>query len=295
MLETTKRLGLLLAPEIVQWDTPLFGGPPNTPVLQKRICFTELEMAELPMHTKTFGPFSYEFDIDTLRRLGALPVIYMPQTPSEDYHLGVIGSFVVSHMKVIDHVLGILRDVEQCLLDKELSEDCVVTLNNVDDHGRTMYEYKIPCQALIDLVKFLGFRNPSFSALTGVTSIVESLFYPTDNEHVGERLGFYRQREWRISGGYSVNGLPRGRFLQDDEKQSVIHTNPIFWEEKITHKDRKKTSIDKTVRRIDDAEVLCIPAPNELFRMMKRLIVPREMELSAQRLLGDVVEVATLT
>lgn len=64
---------------------------------------------------------------------------------------------------------------------------------------------------------------------------------------------------------------------------------------KIAYKDRKKTSVDKTVRRIDDAEVLCIPGPNELFRMMKRLIVPREMEVSAQRLLGDVVEVATLT
>lgn len=58
-------------------------------------------------------------------------------------YLGVIGSFVVSHMRVVDHVLGTLRDVEQCLLDKELREDCVVSLNNVDDHGRTMGEDRL--------------------------------------------------------------------------------------------------------------------------------------------------------
>ena len=244
MLKATRRLGLVLASEVVHWDTPLFGGPPITDVLQKRICFTELEMEELAAHSCTFGPFAYEFDIDTLRRLGALPVVYMPQTPLGDNKLGAVGPFIVSHMKVIAQLLGTLRKVEQSLMDKAVSKDCVVTLNNVDDQGNTVSEYKIPCSALIDLISFLRFRNPKFPALTGATSIVESLFYPAGNEHVRDRLGYYRQREWRITGGgggggggYSVNGQPRGRLLQDDEKEEVIRTNPRFWERKITYKD----------------------------------------------------------
>ncbi len=295
MLNTTRRLGLVLAPEVVQWDTPLFGGPPITDVLQKRICFTELEMEELAAHSSTFGPFAYEFDIDVLRRLGALPVVYMPQTPPGDNPLGVVGPFIVSHMKVIDRLLGILRNFEQDLMDKAVSKDCVITLNNVDNKGKPVSQYKIPCSALIDLISFLRFGNPQFSAMMGATSIVESLFYPADNEHVGDPLGYYRQREWRITGGYSVNNQPRGRLLQDHEKRDVIRTNPEFWEGKITYKDRRTPSVEKTVRRIDDAEVLCIPGPDDLFQMMKRLIVPEEMEGEAQRLLGDVVKVATLT
>ena len=254
MLETTKRLGLVLAPEVVQWHTPLFGGPPITHVRQKRICFTELEMAELPTHSTTFGPFSYEFEIDRLRRMGALPVVYMAQTPQEDHHLGVVGSFVVSHMKAIDHVLGTLRTFEQILLDKAVSEGCFVTLKNVDDQQGTVDEYKIPCTALTDLVRFLRFRNPTFSALTGATSIVQSLFYPTDNEHDGDVLGYYRQREWRITGGYSVNDQLRGRLLEDHEKQELIRTNPRFWEGEIAYKDGVPSSADKTARRIDEAE-----------------------------------------
>jgi hypothetical protein len=85
ILRTIKELGLVLAPEIVRWSQPTISGTPRLVTYrQQRLCFTELQRSELPEHGKRFGPFSLQFSINTLRRLGALPVIYLPQNVKGD-------------------------------------------------------------------------------------------------------------------------------------------------------------------------------------------------------------------
>jgi hypothetical protein len=80
ILRTIREIGLVLAPEILVWKQALANGEYRTIInRQHRICFTELSRDEIAQHGLKFGPFSLEFDIDTLRRVGALPVIYMPQ------------------------------------------------------------------------------------------------------------------------------------------------------------------------------------------------------------------------
>jgi len=81
ILTTIRDLGLVLMPEIIEWNQPSAdGAPPRVfPVLQKRVCFTELNSDELPQHTEKFGQFALEFDTNTLRSLGAIPVFYIPQ------------------------------------------------------------------------------------------------------------------------------------------------------------------------------------------------------------------------
>ena len=80
ILKSIQKIGLVLAPELVEWKQVLVdGNTRSTIVRQNRISFTELSSGEIGEHGEKFGPFSLEFEIETLRRLGALPVIYMPQ------------------------------------------------------------------------------------------------------------------------------------------------------------------------------------------------------------------------
>jgi hypothetical protein len=65
-------------------------------VLKKRICFTELSPGELAGHAEKFGHFSLEFEIETVRRLGAMPVFYVPQPTSEATDGSLIGSALVA-------------------------------------------------------------------------------------------------------------------------------------------------------------------------------------------------------
>ena len=70
---------------LIEWNQPSLGGtPPRVfPVIQKRVCFTELGPLELPQHAEKFGHFALEFEIDAVRRLGAVPVFYVPQPTGE--------------------------------------------------------------------------------------------------------------------------------------------------------------------------------------------------------------------
>jgi len=59
ILRSIRRTGLILAPEVVEWTTPVsLGSPSPFRVLQERVCFTALLADELPAHSLRFGPYS---------------------------------------------------------------------------------------------------------------------------------------------------------------------------------------------------------------------------------------------
>src|SRR6266404_4131274 len=74
--ESMSQNGLLLTPE--NYDLPVLGNDGITldsfTAVQRRMCFTELEPELLPQHGEFFGPFALAYEIQDLRRLGALPV-----------------------------------------------------------------------------------------------------------------------------------------------------------------------------------------------------------------------------
>jgi hypothetical protein len=97
VLTAIRDFGLVLTPQFIEWTQPNIDAPPRTlPVLQKRVCFTELSPTELPGHAEKFGHFSLEFEIDTVRRLGAMPVFYVPQPTSEATDGSLVGSALVA-------------------------------------------------------------------------------------------------------------------------------------------------------------------------------------------------------
>ena len=158
ILQSMRKLGLILAPEVVEWHTPVsLGTPEPIQVPQRRICFTELSPQELWEHSKFFGPFALEFETRTLRRFGALPVIYMPQALSERDHLALLGPFVVGHLNQIHSTLGKLHQLDQ--LDNPayirqncgpnlIADDYMITLKNHDESQRTVQEFQVPMKVM---------------------------------------------------------------------------------------------------------------------------------------------------
>jgi hypothetical protein len=303
ILRSINEIGIVLAPEIVRWETPVSIGSPS-PILvpQTRISFTELSEAELPAHAKTFGPFALEFEIEDLRREGALPVIYMPQPRGPEDILALLGAILVSHLGHVKytveqlHQLSQLSDPEQALKmglpgsehATSVNPDYTIHLQNSGDNNEIVQGAEIPAKTIRQMLSYIGFRNAPFDAMIGVLSLTQSLFYPTDNEHIDEALAYYRQREWRITAGFNINNKPRARALTADEKTAIAAIDPQFW-------TREDTVEGKQVRRIDRALVLHQFLEKSPVSSISRVLVPEEAIDEAKALFGDRATVLSLT
>ena len=293
ILCSIQRNGLILAPEVVEWTAPVsLGSRSPSRVLQQRVCFTELRRDELAAHLHHFGPYAIEFDITALRRAGAMPVVYMPQALSKDDHLALIGPFVVSHL---GHIRGLVRSLDELKQSTDPSHtkelysqervagDVMVTLRNPDEQGRIIQESKVPMTSVRDVLSFIGFENAPFPAMLGALSIVQSLFYPTDNERLDEPvLAYYRQREWRITADYCVNDQPRGASLPPHEQERLLQADRHFW-------NREMQFEDQEFRRVDKAVSLALPPPEDVRSMITRILVPAEVVPRAKQLFADVL------
>ena len=288
ILQSMQNLRIVLAPEVVEWHTPVsLGTPSPIQILQRRICFTELSSQELKEHSTRFGPFALEFETTALRRIGALPVIYMPQALSEQDHLALLGPFVVGHLGQIRGTLEKLNQLDQyndpaylaSIGANVMAEDCIVDLRNGDESRGIVQEFQVPWKMIKDFLSYIGFETAPFNAMIGATSIAQAMFYPTDDDHHDQELGYYRQREWRITADYYLNGCPRGRSLHDKEKELLLELDQLFW--------RRNTHSSKPIPRVDDALVLVQPGPAELIDKVARIIVPDNFAIQARQEFGD--------
>ena len=228
ILRNVKELGLVIAPEIVEWKQPLVDGSHRiTRLRQKRISFTELARSQIAEHGIKFGPFSLEFKIDVLRRMGALPVIYMPQSLKASGDLSTLGAMVVTQLgdvkytitqlqhlsQITDPAWALAQVVAQGLVATHVAPDYTINLRNTGDKGDVVVEKTVPGRMVRDVIEYIGFKNAPFDLMLGVLSLVQTLFYPTDDDLHDDLLSYYRQREWRIAGGFLFNGVAHGRSL----------------------------------------------------------------------------------
>ena len=273
-------VGLVLAPETVAWRLPQVDGTDREIVVEScRICFTELTEAELPAHSERFGAFALEFQIDTLRRMGALPVIYMPQAVRADRGPSSVGSMIVAMMSHARYLLGQLENLRRNT-DLEwvtanyggvtgIQDDAVFNLNNTDDSGAIADAYQVPIRAVRDLLAFIGYKNAPFDLLFNTLGFVENLFYPTDDQVHDEVLAYYRQREWRLTPGLTVDGSTLGRELTEEEKIKVLATSSDFWSREIKRGEAM-------VRRVDAARVIDRIGGRPVHEQISSIIVPDE-------------------
>ena len=103
--------GLLLAPE--NFEIPLLNDQgaqiDHLKVLQCRICFTELQPSEIENHSKVFGPYSLAFEIDDLRRIGGLPVHYVPMPHGT--HLYGLASQIMAGVADATRIIAMLSKI----------------------------------------------------------------------------------------------------------------------------------------------------------------------------------------
>jgi hypothetical protein len=142
--------------------------------------------------------------------------------------------------------------------------------------------YAIPIKNVKDVLSYIGYRNAPFELMSGVLSLVQSLFYPTDDTIHDKLLEYYRQREWRLVSGLVLQGKPQSRPLTDSEKRDLLNIDNIFWSKELS--DGKVLS-----RRIDDAAIIEMFEGKKINEMISAILVPSELYDEARALFGDKV------
>lgn len=239
ILRNTFDVGLVLAPEVVTWKHQ-FGD--TTTILQRRMCFTELAESELREHARTFGPFALRFSPEKLRAAGAMPVIYAPQE-LPGHPASFIAEFCVKaawHTKYVLEKLEELRSLAETLNTGTyngcpVSIDANVNLSNVTPEGIQVNGFKIKASDIAALMTHIGYQNIPFAHSIAMLATYENMFYPTDNTHSDDMLGYYRQREWRlVLSNIEFNGQPLSRSLTTDERKKLEIIDPVFWQRELT-------------------------------------------------------------
>ncbi|MBJ9622329.1 abortive infection system antitoxin AbiGi family protein [Burkholderia multivorans] len=280
ILRNTFDVGLVLAPELVTWKHQ-HGDP--TVILQRRMCFTELGAAELPEHARTFGPFALRFSPDKLRAAGAMPVIYAPQE-LPGHPVSVIAEFCVkaaAHTKyVLESLEGLRRTAEALGTGTyngwPVDKDAVIDLSNTTPEGAQVNQFKIKPADLAALMTHIGYRNIPFNHSIAMLGIYENMFYPTDNAHSDEILGYYRQREWRlVTSDIAVEGQRIVRPLTEDERQKLEAVDAGFWRCELTFRG-------ETASRSAFAQVYQIHGDLSLRDLVESIVVPKSAEAAVR-------------
>ena len=285
ILATIRDFGLLLTPQFIEWKQPVLGGGTRTfPVLQKRVCFTELSPSELKGHAEKFGHFALEFEIDVVRRLGAMPVFYVPQPTSQSGDGSAIGTgllaiamdmrVVIQRMAALDKILHGSTPV----LEKFNFQTGFV--GSPEGQG----SFKIDRDEAKNFLAAIGHAVTPWEALSEGSIALLNFFHPTDNEKVEKALDYYREREWRIACGFRVNN-PDGSYVDvmhvptPAERQRFLEIDREFFSRQIP----TGVGIADT---LDQALVLPGLRGKRLIEMARRIIVPVEAVADATRVLS---------
>jgi len=224
--------GLLLAPE--NYEIPILdsGGliVDHVRATQRRACFTELEPAALPGHSQTFGPFALVYTISDLRRLGALPVFYVPLITGGGYLSGLATELLAGFAdasRLVSSLVSIRRHLSQS--------------NSVGLTYRGL-EVKFNPEQSDAIRRFINVLFDSAAADAGVTDFrlhtAASCFYPTENPKYTERLHYYRQREWRLVGGlFTFHGQPTSQVATPAQVAQLLGIDEDFFSKKLKFYD----------------------------------------------------------
>ena len=277
ILECLSKIGIVLAPEIIEWNQPLSDGNfRKHHTIQQRICFTEISSTELQEHGKKFGPFAIEWEISNLRRLGALPVFYIPQTLTDNPGLSAIGISLVVQLSDCQHT------IDNLLLLKQASELNInsVTLKNTNENGEAVHQYSVPTAILKNIVSFLSYRNAPFDMMRNTLDGVSRLFYPADNLSHDKLLDYYRQREWRLVGTEKV-GQSVVRKAENNDAELIQQTNPDFWNCEIFGGPYQ-------FKRIDQTLIYSTFEGHHVLNTVRRVIVPYAALERAKEILSNI-------
>lgn len=272
--------GLLLVPEYIEWKQPTVNGNPRIfPVLQTRVCFTDLSPSELPQHAEKFGQFALEFEYDTARKLGAIPVFYVPQPVSKSSDGNALGVALVA-IAVDTHALVHRISSINSVLNGPIPVQERIDINtgfvrSPDDRSTlnvNSHEMRVAIEALSHGM------TPLQNLEAGANALL-NFFYPADDTAHDKALDYYKQREWRIACRFSIDGREVLRGLSEDEKKTLLIIDREFFSRTIKTDtgDVEMLSAALIHPGLGDAKIL---------EMARRIIVPNDAVAEAKQLLS---------
>ena len=274
ILQSMLDVGLLLTPERIEFKERLRDGSYSEPatIFQKRICFTELSEEELPAHCTNFGEFSIEWDQEILRKLGAIPVFYVPLK-------GELGSAETAAASILARLGDIQSVLERLAYIQEVSRDDVAArpievFNSVTGEVEKLFD-KIDGQ---NLVAYLEKDVQPIQELLNSLRATFGYFYPTENLEYGDLLSYYRQREWRIVGSMVLDGVELTADLDHAETVAVSKIDTQFFDRELDYPTGKK--------RIAE-QILKYPSfgGRHILETCRRIIVPASVQEQVREIL----------
>lgn len=268
---------------------------PEPNFLQRRVSFTELATSELARHSETFGPISLVFDITRLREIGAIPVIYFPQGTTAN-PCSLIPTFAVNGVYHTKYVLSKLQELTvlsdpiqlSAQVGMPVSPSCEAILTNPDPDGKGKTEHRVPMAEIDRILRYVGFRNIPFDHSVAVLDYFLSLFYPTDNAHRNDELGYYRQREWRlVASSIGIRGCSLTRPLSGAEIAELEQIDSEFWSRELI--------VDSKNDRRSELALVFEPMPDwNFFEIVEAVLVPDLAVNRARSIVGDAVPIRVL-
>jgi len=266
-LEAIIKNGLILTPEVLEWKdpTPREYYPKNSPSemkhLQLRVCFTELEESAVLEHSNEFGEFAIEWSIEEGRKLGFIPVFYVP-TSTTSIGFESHGASLILRLHEVSIALGRLAKISD--IPKK--------------HDMEFLEYdqqKLSCSvgSAKELVSSMFNEKISPSTLCGFLEGTMNHFLPCGRLSDGsDELKYYRQREWRLAGFLTSRVFSDTRVINIDENQKheLLNLNKKFFGDTIEING-------KPTRRVDCCGAYKIAFGKHVLEYASRVICPKVM------------------
>jgi hypothetical protein len=266
--------GILLTPEVNEFRgepdevTRVIGSP--LLVVQQRFCLTCLHRSELSDHAQLFGMFHLRFDFDAIRRLGAVPVIYVPQ-PSPTVgasNLPMVGTAIVHRLKEAQDLLHDLNTLQQ---EARRGPFVRVSRVNAGTHRdlrssdvQWLVESLLPTRPVIQLEAAVRTFASMFQSIARTRHAIDHQATATTSR----RDDYYRQREWRLLGGITDLGVPLDRPLLPREASAIVATDPDFFEATRDYPNGR-TSV------VEQCRLISAVAGAPVHHSISELIVPR--------------------
>jgi len=257
--------GLLLVPEEVSWSDPTQTDKSlRIHAIQRRACFTELSAEELGQHADVFGAFAIEFEIESLRRIGALPVIYVPDALEASTYHDAIGTSLLANLA---SSAAIIDSIANC---KNLTGPTLEVELTMKDGETTLREFSMVETAAIKEYLFLMEKAQGipYHEMRNALMSMSSIFYPTDHQKYTDQLGYYRQREWRVISGFYIHGVPTTTVATEEQRDELLQIDESFFAKTLKFPDGVFSLAAKShfLLRVNNRHFL---------EMARRVVVPK--------------------
>ena len=276
ILTCVRDFGLLLLPESIEWSQPVTNQPPRTfPVVQARVCFTDLNPAELPEHGQKFGHFALEFEVETARQLGAIPVFYVPQRG------GGVGTSLLAILLDAQAVIDRAAVLHRLLNGNVPAEERIAFTTGFARNPQDKSTFAIHAEESKLLLKALDHQATPWPMLSNGMAALLNFFYPADDTIHDKPLQYYQQREWRIACNFAIDGIDVLRRPTENEARRMSQIDEQFFLRPIQ-------TDHGTVARLSRSLIHSGLSGKTILQMTRRLIAPRSAIEQARELLANV-------